>query len=246
MPAKNDRKRIKKADLTGTQATKGGPGAEEETKEESQTRPRKKVKVEEQPRDDTSSPPDAAPLPPKGKEDAPRTAASPQGSQPTGVPHPPKAPPSLTVGRYTTPLPYECHCCRGFIAVEEDEALRHLAERDHHEAHVTFVTANGPFRPEDEEALNAFDLYKQPTLSKAALFLAKVKIMKGACPQQDRGDPASPAHPGQPSKADQEDPATLDRPARRPRCKTPRHSLPRETSPFRLLRPIRPHPYLPR
>ena len=95
----------------------------------------------------------------------------------SGEPVPAK---TITVGRFSVALdPFECHCCPDFRSPDQEEVLAHLAGLTHHSAHQAFLEEFGPFRPEEAEALNAFDLYVPPKpVSRAAAFLAKLKPAK--------------------------------------------------------------------
>ena len=87
----------------------------------------------------------------------------------------PPAPPSMKLGTYTVPLPFECFCCPGFVTADENELLRHLAELNHHIAHTEFLAANAPIPQHEVDALMAFDLFSPPVqATKVALFLAKI------------------------------------------------------------------------
>ena len=108
----------------------------------------------------------------------------------------PPAPRSVQLGAFAVPLPFDCYCCEGFVAVEDEELLRHLANKNHHDAHVGFIATHGPFPPAEHECLSAFDLFTPaPPASKAALLLAKVrpKTTAGPTPPPTLSQPETPA-----------------------------------------------------
>ncbi len=55
--------------------------------------------------------------------------------------------------------------------------MTHLASEDHHQAHQTFVAAQGPLNKEELLFLEAMDLSVKPTFSKMARLMAKATKM---------------------------------------------------------------------
>jgi hypothetical protein len=99
-------------------------------------------------------------------------------------------PPSVKLGGYTVPLPFECYCCPGFVTDDETELLRHLTELNYHAVHSDFLVTNAPIPQEDLNALKAFDLFVPPAQTyKVAIFLAKISHKAPA------GAPSTPAAP---------------------------------------------------
>jgi hypothetical protein len=96
-------------------------------------------------------------------------------------------PTTMSVGIYSTPLPFECHCCVGFSSADQGEVLHHLAERAHHDLHIEFLAENGDLAQHEVDALNAFDLYKPKQPSRAVQFLAKIRKAAEATTKEPRG-----------------------------------------------------------
>jgi len=122
----------------------------------------------------------------------------------------------IVVGAYSFPGDFECHCCDKFVSCDQGTVLTHLASEDHHQAHLTFVAAQGPLNQEETLFLEAMDLYSKPSISKMARLMAKATkapqtTQNTAAPRVDGAQGMQGAKPE--SKPTEREAATGSKPA---------------------------------